>query len=199
MEQVVTDILHGPVQAYYANVGTAGPADTVAAGGAWPAGWSKTGLTADTLKFAYEFDTKDVHVQEELAPVDRYKTKENLKAETVIAQLSLEGIALAWGVTLSTTAPGAGQPGKETVVAGNVAALPKKKWGFEGSYVDEDGATFPVRLYIHIATAVAGGQLEFGVDKEAGVPLKLSALADRTQAIGERLFKIDRILEPATS
>lgn len=88
--------------------------------------------------------------------------------------------------------------GKEELDAGGVSTLTKRAWGFEGKYVDEDGATFPIRLFIWKGTASMNGDLEFGKDDYAGISLQIEALADRTKSLGQQLFKMQKVLEPAT-
>ena len=106
-------------------------------------------------------------------------------------------MALAWGGTVAQTAVGAGIMGKEDYSLGGVATIPEKAWGIEGSYVDEDGATFPIRIFIWKATAEAGGDLSFGKEDYTGIPLKLGALQDMTKANGQRLLKLTKVLEPS--
>jgi hypothetical protein len=199
MAKVISDIIMTPVRVLYSPVGTSLPADTVAAAGNWPAGWVELGYTSDALKLGYKFETKDFFVQQSLAAVRRQKNKEELGLETQLAELDGSQLALTWGATNTPTAAGAGQPGKEEIVIGDEATIPELQWGFEGAYVDEDGMTFPVRVFIWKATAVSGGELEFSNQKETGVPLKLAAVADMTKPRGQRLMKLQKILEPATS
>lgn len=198
MPQVVTDIIITKADVWSAPVGTSIPADTVAAGASW-SGWTRVGFTKEGVKLAYEFDTADAKIQQALAPVLRRKKSEGVKLETVMAEFTADGLKLAWGNgTVTQTAAGAGQPGKEEYVVGGSPVMDEKAWGFEGSYIDEDGATFPIRVFIFKATAEAGGDLEFTKEDQTGVPLKLAALEDMTKSEGQRLFKVQKILEPAS-
>lgn len=198
MPEVVSDIIVSPATVFYAPYGEAVPADTVAAGAAWGGNWAKLGYLKAPLAMSYEFDELDVEIEQSLAPVKRVKTSENLTLETTLAELYLDGIQLGSGGTVADTAAAAGQPGKEELTVGGDAALTERSWGFEGSYVDEDGATFPVRVFVWKATAVLNGALEFAKGDYTGTPLQVKALADMTKTVGQRLFKISKILEPAT-
>lgn len=197
--EIVTNIIVTPAVVYYAPYGTAVPADTVAAGTAWGGSWVKMGYTKTPLAANYETEELDVEIEQSIAPVDRVKTKEALTLETMLAELYLDGVNLGAGGTNTPTAAGAGQPGKEELTVGGTATLTKRAFGFEGTYVDEDGATFPVRVFVWRATARLNGALEFGKADTTGVPLQIKAVADMTKSVGQRLFKISKILEPATS
>jgi len=198
MPDIVSDIIVSPASVWTAPLSTAVPADTVAAGAAWGGAWVKLGFTKEALKSKYEFDELDVEVEQSLAPVDRVKIKENMTLETVLAEFYLDGIQYGTQGTVTDTPAGVGQPGKEELAVGGVSTLTKRMFGFEGMYIDEDGATFPVRMFIWKATAKLNGDLEFGKKDYTGTPLQIKALADLTKSAGQTLFKISKILEPAT-
>ena len=199
MPEVVSDIIVTPVIVYYAPLGSSLPADTVAAGTAWGGAWVKVGYTSEPLTAKPAYTAVDIEIEQALTPVNRVKSKESLELETTLAEFYLDGLQLGIGGTVSPTAAGESQPGKEELDVGGVAALDKRMWGFEGSYIDEDGATFPIRLFVHRATAIVNGNLTFAKANPTGIPLQVSALADMTQSAGERLFKLQKILEAATS
>jgi hypothetical protein len=199
MAEVVSDIIVTQASVWYAPVGEANPADTVAAEGDWGGNWVNLGWTATSLSMAVETGEVDIDIQQSLTPVNRVKSAENVMLETTLAEFYLDGIQLAMsGGTVTDTAAGAGQPGKEEFDLGGVATLDKYKWGFEGTYVDEDDTEFPIRVFIHKATVTVNGNLEFGKAVQTGIPLQIKPLADMSQAKGERLLKIQKILEPAT-
>jgi hypothetical protein len=198
MPSVVTDIILSPASVYHAPVGTTAPADTVTAGTAWGGAWVNVGYTKESLKMTYEFEEKDARPQQSLAAVNRWKTSEDLTIETVLNEFYLDGANLGVHGTVSATAAGVGQPGKEELVAGGTNTLTQKMWGFEGSYVDEDGATFPVRFIVWKGTAKISAEIELSKEEDTGVSLEIKALADMSKAAGQRLFKIIKILEPAT-
>lgn len=198
MPNVVSDIVVSKARVYYAAVGASVPADTVAVDGSWGASWTEVGYTATPLTINYSYDELDVDIQQSLAPVLRRKTSEALALETTLAELTLDGLQLGTGGTVTDTAAGAGQPGKEELTVGGVATLTERMWGIEGSYIDEDAATFPVRVFVWKGTAIVNGTLEFGKAVQTGIPLQIKALADMSKTDGQRLFKVSKILEPAT-
>jgi hypothetical protein len=198
MPNVVTDIMLSRALVYYAPTGTAVVADTVAAGTAWGGAWVTVGFTSEPLTMNYETEEKESRPQQSLGPVRRWKTSEDLKLETVLEEFYLDGVQLGTEGVVSDTAAGSGVPGKETLNVGGPNTLTERAWGFEGQYVDEDGATFPVRVFVWKGTAKLGDALEFDKEKVVGTPLQVQALADLTQASGSQLFRIVKILEPAT-
>ena len=196
----VTKITLSKGTAYYADAGTAGPADTVAVGGSWPVGWTHVGALSAPLILAYEYEVVEADIQDAIAPVARHKKSEKGRAETMLAEIAMEKLALPWDAKNTATAAGAGQPGKNTLTVGGKQRLTKRKWGFEGFWFDEDDdTTRPIRCYLHIATAAAGGQLEFDKGKYMGIALKLAALADLSQVEEEQLWQIVEITADATS
>jgi hypothetical protein len=169
----------------------------LAVGAAWPSGWVDAGLTLEPSKVTYSYDKLDIKVQQELGPVRRIRTAEDLMLESVLAQLSTGLLALAFAGETTTTAAATGVPGYETFTIGGKYNLPIRMWGLEGSYVDETNVERAIRVIIWQATSDAGGELSFARDAVAGIPLKLSALPDFTQPKGARLMKIIRVTEDA--
>jgi len=196
--EVVSDIVIPNAKVYSAPLGTSLPADTVAVGGAWPAGWVSAGFLKEPLTITYEFDVLEVMILQSLAPVARRKTKEGLSIKTTLAEFTADFLNIALDGTVTQTAVGSGQPGKEEITFGDKATITERMWGFEGSYVDEDGATFPIRMFVYKGNAKAGGDLVMGKEDYTGVPLEIGALSDMTKAVGARLFKIQKILEPGS-
>ena len=94
MPNVVTDIMLSRALAYYAPFGTAVVADTVAAGTAWGGAWVALGYTKEALTMSYETEEKESVPQQSLAPVARWKTREDLKLETVLEEFYLDGVQL---------------------------------------------------------------------------------------------------------
>ena len=199
MASVVSDIIVSPARVFVGAVGATPPADSVAAGASWGASWAELGFTNAALSFKYSDEQLAIEIEQSLAAVDRVKTKEELAVETMLAELNLDNVAYAIGSgSVSQTAAGVGQVGKEEFLAGGSRTLTKRAWGFEGSYVDEDGATFPIRVFVWKAVGKLNGALEFNKTAVSGVPLQLNAVADMTKTDGQRLFKIQKVLEPAT-
>jgi hypothetical protein len=188
-----------PARLYRATVGTAIPADTLAAGGVWPAGWTAVGYTKTPLTVEYSFEALMYDIQESLNPVGARKIKETLRLETTLAEMSLSAVAQSWGGTVSTTAAGAGQPGKEELTGGGSATILRYAYGFEGTYEDSSQVVRPVRFFIWIGQAESGGTLEFGKADYVGIPLKIVAMADMAKPVGQQLYLWQRITAAATS
>lgn len=194
----VADIMHGPVVLHRAPVGTTPPADSVGLGGAWPAGWVAFGFTKEPLSANYEFGEDEITVQEALTAVKRFKTKEDLTLKTTLAELTPANMAIATSGTATTTAAGVGQHGKDELVVGGESVIDEYAWGFEGTYTDSVGVTFPVRLFVWKGTAKMSGVQEHSKSDYPGIPIEVKALADLSKAVGQQLYKFQRILsEPA--
>jgi hypothetical protein len=195
----VADIIVTPCLIYYSTPGTSAPADTVAAGGSWPTGWTALGYTKTPLSVEFKREPVEAEIQESLSKIKRgYKT-EDITIETTLAELLTSELALAWGGTYSQTAAGASQPAKDELVGGDITAVTERQWGFEGKYVSAAGNTHPIRLFIWKAVCELGAKLEFGKDDPSGIPLRIVANPDMTKAAGLRLFKLQKITAPASS
>ncbi len=197
MPQVVSDLIVTPCRVLYAPVGTSVPADTVAAGGTWT-NWTEVGWTGGAVEVTYEYEMVERGVEQSLGKLRRFKSSHSLKIKAMLAEFYLDGVQLGTGGTVSDTAAGVSQPGKESLAVGDVYTVDERAWGFEGSYVDEDGATFPVRLFVWKATAMLSEAIKFGKEEETLINLEIDALSDMTQSAANRLFRLDKILEPAS-
>lgn len=186
-------------QVWYAASGTALPADSVALGASWGGSWTKLGYTEAPVTAEYSFDVVEADIQEALAVVKRAKSKEAFMLETTIAELDMAQFKLAMEGTVTDVAAGAGQVGKSTLDIGGSNYLTPRVWGFEGTYTNNAGTGFPVRLFIYLGNSQAGGQLSFDKAKYLGLTLKIKALADMSQSQGSRLFKLQHIHTVATS
>jgi hypothetical protein len=195
----VADILHGPVSVKYAPVGEALPADSVAVGATWGGNWKSFGMTKEPLKCDYNFDELEIEVQESLAPVDRVRIKEALTLETVLAEITAANLSLAANGTVTTTAAGAGQVGKEEVEVGGSGAIAQFAWGFEGTFITDAGVSLPVRFFLFKGTARANGALEQGRELSPGISIQVKGLADTSKVVGKQLFKWQKVTAAATS
>ncbi len=199
MPNIVTDILSGPVVVFTAPLGTTLPAQSLPAGGNWPSGWVSIGYTKEPVTMSYTYETENHEIEQSLGPIARRKTAHTIALETVLAEFSAASLQFSFGGDVTTVPAGAGQTGYEQLDVGDAPELPRRMWAFEGRYEDEDGDIFPVRLFIWIATAMAGGDLEFGkASGYAGTPLRVEGLSDMSRSEAQRLFRIERILEAAT-
>lgn len=200
MAEIVSDIIVTPATIFTAPVGEAVPDETVAYGAAWGGNWTKVGYTNAPLTLGYSFEVVEKEIEQSLARVGAVKSKEELVLNTSLAEFTADVLALMAGAgTKATTAAGASQHGFETLDLGGEFALDALAWGFEGYYYDQDGVEQPVRVFIHIGLADAGGEMEFGKAAQTGVPLSIKAAADMSQSQGSRLFQMLRVTEEPTS
>lgn len=195
----VADILLTPASIWYAPVGEALPADSVAYGADWAGNWENLGYTTAPLSMAYSNEKYRVMVEQLTAHVKERIISEELVFETTLAELTGVNLALALNGTATDTAAGAGQVGKTEVKMGGDTEPKVYTFGFEGEYVDDDGDSFPVRIQIYRGTLIMGGNLEFSKSKEAGLPVRIEAQADTTQDVGEQLMIIQKVTADATS
>lgn len=203
-DPVVTNVLKSGAVLWVAPVDEAIPDETtVDFDAAWGGNWARVGYTKVPLTIAYDSEESDVEVEEELAPINRHRVKENLTWETVLAELTSDYLQLAAAnqTDVATTAAGASQRGYDTSGVGGVATLTKKAWGIEGVYVDADGAEFPVRFFMWKGTAKLNGNLEFSKksDDYIGVPVQIKGLAHTTKSSGHKLMDWQRVTAEATS
>ena len=195
----IADILTGPVQVWYAPVGEPFPdPNTIGAGDEWGGNWVKLGYTKTPLSAEYKSEEKEVFIQEALGPVKRWRSAESLTLETSLAELTAANFGLAVDEEATVTNPGQNQVGREDIYLGGTATLTERAWGFEGTYTDEDGNRFPVRVFVYKGTATLNGALEFGKEDYPAIPLQVKALQDVSQPAGRQLLHFQRVTALAT-
>jgi hypothetical protein len=138
-------------------------------------------------------------VEQSTLPVKRAVTEEKVAFETTLAELTATNLQLGMGGTVTTTVAGAGQVAFEEINAGGQAVLDERQWAVEGVYIDAANNQFPIRMFIHRATAVLNGELAFGKADSSGIPLRIDSLGDLTKAVGAQLFKFQKVTAAATS
>jgi len=200
----VTSIVKTGAVLWVAPSGESKPDETsVAYGGDWGGNWERVGYTKEPLKMKYDSEEAEVEVEEELAAVKRYRNKEGVTLETVLAELTAEYLQLAASNqdTVDETAAGGSQKPYEETGLGGEAILTEKAWGFEGLYVDSSGNEEPIRVFVHKGTAMINGELEFSqkTDDYVGIPIQIKALSDTTQSAGQRLVLMQRVTGEASS
>lgn len=193
------DIIVGPARVFYAPTGEANPDETnIAYGAAWGGNWSEVGFTKTPLSMSRDVSVFEVFIEQSTLPINRAPTEETVTFETTLAELTADNLQLGMEGNVTTTAAGASQVGYEELAAGGKTSLTIRKWGVEGLYVDTSGNQFPIRIFIHRATATMNGQLAFGKADSAGIPLQIAALADTSQASDEQLFIFQKVTAPST-
>jgi hypothetical protein len=201
----VTNILKSGAAVWYAPTGESIPDETsVGYDDSWGGNWERIGYTKEPLAWFYEDERHRIEVEEELTAVKEVRISEETRIETVLSELTAAYFELVRGGdpdNVSETGAGAGQAAYEELTVGGSVDVEEFAWGFEGRYVDADGAEFPVRVFIHKGTAQLNGELTFSKksDDYTGTPLVVNALSDTTQSDGEKLLKIQRVTEAASS
>jgi hypothetical protein len=198
-DPVAGNIFKSNAVIWVAPVGTSLPdPDTIAAGIDWGVAWDRVGFTAEPVTVAYDHDESEFLVEEFLAPIERMKTREGVKAETTLAELTATYLQLGLEGTVVTTPAGVGAVGVEDLVVGNAAVLTKRVFGIEGIYVNASGNSLPLRFFVYRATCHLKGELQFSKheDKYTGIPIQILGLADADE--DGRLFAFQRVTAPAT-
>lgn len=192
------DIIVTPARIFYAPLGEALPADTLAYGGDWAGNWEEIAITLAPFTMNREVSTFEVMIEQSTLPVKRSITEEKAAFETTLAEFTGANLQLGTEGTNTVTPAGVGQPAKETLEFGGQVNLTERTWGAEGLYVNAAGVQFPIRLQIYRATAVLNGALQFGKANAAGIPLRIESLGDLTKVVGKQVMKVVKITAPAS-
>lgn len=199
----VANVIKSGARLYVAPTGEANPDETsVIYGAAWGGNWERVGFTKTPLTVAYDSEELDIEVEEELAPIRRWRVKENVTLETTLSELIAEYLQLAASNqdTVSETGAGVGQKAYEETGLGGEVVLTEKKWGFEGLFLNASGDEEPVRVFVHKGTAKINGALEFSKKSTdyTGVPIQIKAITDTTQSAGQKLLLFQRVTAEAS-
>jgi hypothetical protein len=200
---VVANVIKSEARLYVAPTGESNPDETsVAYGAAWGGNWVRVGYTKAPLTMAYTSEEYDIEVEEELGPVKRRRVREALVLETTLAELTAAYLQLAASNqdAVSETPAGGAQKAYEETGLGGEAILTEKKWGFEGLYITAGGDEEPIRLFVHIGTAMVNGNLEFSkkTTDYVGIPIQIKALADTSQSEGQKFCLFQRVTSETT-
>lgn len=195
-----SDFILSPGRIWIAPVGEAIPADTVMWGTVFGGNWTLVGETKDPVVVSYNFDTVDIVTQQLLTPVGRKKVKEALMVKTTLARFIAANLGLAMDGTVTNVTAATGIAyGKDTVDLGGKICLTEKQICVEALVTDDECAiSLPMRLFVWRATISAGGDMTFGKDDYAGIPLEISALSQPSKPVGQQLCQWIRMI-PKTS
>lgn len=176
----VSDIIVSPATIWYAPVGEALPAvNTIDAGEAWGGNWASLGYTLEPISLSLETATFDLFVEQLTVPVRTIRTQVDALLKTKLAEFTGVNLKLAMDGTLTTTAPGAAQVGYDSIVM-NATKTDVSLFavGIEGVRVSNANARLPVRIFLHRASIVLSGDVEFAKGAGVGIPITIKALAD---------------------
>ena len=195
----VADILVSPARVWYAPVGEANPnVTTIKYGQAWGGNWVDLGYTLEKVSLSYEKEVFKLMVEQTPSALKGVVTAENVKIETILAEMTGANMNLALKGTLTTTAAGASQRGFSSVKAGGDVDLQYYKWGFEGLRVDTVNNKLPVRFFFYSGSATLNGSLAFAKNSGVGIPLAVDIWADIAQAAGQQICEIQIVTAKAT-
>lgn len=202
MAGTATNIMVSPALVYISATGTALPDETtVAAGASWGAGWTDLGYTLTPVALGVDVETFELEVEQTPNPVAMLQTKQNASFEVTLAELTAANLkyALSSRSTITTTAAAANQHGFDSLKVGGDTQIPYFQVGFEGVQLDASGNKLVKRLFIYKAVLTMGGKLEFSKKAPAGIPLRVTAVADTGKTAGEQLFEIQFVTAWKTS
>lgn len=174
---------------------------TVAAGASWGAGWTDLGFTAAPLAVAINRETIDMEVEQIANIVKQIVTKDTVDMETVLAEITAANLRYAMSASsaVATVAAGAAQHGFDTLKFGGDILLPEYQVGFEAVRLDASNNKLITRLILYRVTLQMGGKLEFSKKAAAGIPLKITALAETTKTAGEQIGEFQNVTAWKTS
>lgn len=196
----VSDILITPAYLWFAPVGEAKPDETtVDVGDPWGGNWQALGYTLEPVTVAYNQDVFELEVQQLTNPVKRAITKEDIMIESVLAEFNPTNLALVFNGAASSTPAGPAQKAFDDIRSGGRVDLDEYSFGFEGLYKNQANAEFPVRVFIHRATATLNGEIAFAKNAGVGIPVQIKALADTSKPVGEQILQIHRVTGSATT
>lgn len=195
---VKANILKTGATLYFAPLGTAlPPITTLGAGVAWPAPWARLGFTAEAVKLTYADERALISVEEMLAPVEDWRSAEELSLETKLSELTADYLQLLTGGVVTTVAAASGTAGYEQLDIGGVPRVTQYAVGFEGVRYDAASNALPVRCFIPIASFQKNGEIEFSRkgDGYATLGIKITGFGDTANA--GRILKWQRATAPA--
>ena len=114
-----TNVLYGVGILFTAIPGTAVPSDqNLGVATAWTGlGWAYVGATEAGVTVTFNPSTQDLNIEEQPTPVAVVVNTATLQITCSLSEETLTNVNLAWGNggSISTTAAGAGQPGKQVL------------------------------------------------------------------------------------
>ena len=194
------DILVTPARIFYAPVGESLPDEnSVAYGEAWAGNWADLGYTLNPVTMNITRDLFELFVEQLTNPVRRKITQETLTIETTLAEITGDNLLLAFGGTVTETPAGAAQVAKTELEAGGDTSPDVYAFGLEGEYLDDSNDSFPVRVLMFRGNPILGGAMQFAKSAGMGIPIRITAEADTTKAVGKQLLLIQKVTADHTT
>ena len=190
-EPRVAQLVKAGAVLWYAPVGEPLPdVHTVEVGDDWGGNWRRVGYTSEPLRFLYTDEQLDIVVEEELAPINRFRIREGVEVRTTLAEFTGHSVGLAVDAPVTQHASGPAQKAFEEAALGGSVLLRKYTWGFETFWVDESGTRRAVRMFVYRATVRMEGDVVLSRRDESipAVHISIKALADpRRLALFQRV------------
>ncbi|KKN50673.1 hypothetical protein LCGC14_0630220 [marine sediment metagenome] len=190
MSTDVQNILIGAGRFYTSPVGTTAPDENLN-NLVWPGGWVEVGFTQGGIEFQYTPEVLDIEVDQELAPVKRILTGEELLVQVPVVEADLRNLKLAITASaFSQESAGSGITGKDILTFGS-GTINEIQLGFEVESPESvaDG-TQGWRLAL-VWKAVSLGQVSHAYKKDEVtlIPIEFRAIVDSSKAKTERLAR----------
>jgi hypothetical protein len=196
----VADILLTPATLWYAPVGEPVPDEnSVGYGDDWGGNWESVGFTLTPLTLARALETFELEVEQRTTPVKEMITKETVTLETTLAEFIEDNVLLAFGGSVVNTSAGPAQVEKWEHRAGGDPQLRTYAFGFEGLYITDANAEYPVRVFIWRGNIMLNGQLQFAKGAAAGIPIQITSKIDDSKPLGQQLIMTQKVTGPMTS
>lgn len=91
------------------------PADTVDVFTAFVPPWLGGGATDEGYKITFDANTQDINIEEQSTPVFRSVETKTVTIEASLKEDTVQSMQWSYGANVTTTAPGAAQPGKSVL------------------------------------------------------------------------------------
>lgn len=198
----VLNLMAAPASIWISAKAVALPDETsIAAGASWGVGWTDLGYTMTPLAVGIARETFDMEVEQIPNIVKQIVTKDTVDLEVTLAEITAANLRYAMGASsaVATVAAGASQHGFETLKFGGDVLLPEYQVGFEAVRLDASGNKLITRFFLYRVTLTMGGKLEFSKKAAAGIPLKVTAMADTTKTAGEQIGEFQNVTAWKTS
>lgn len=190
MPTQVQQMQTAPGRILLAPLGTATPANTVAYGAAWPAGWEDQGWTQGGIGWRLSTDLQDIRVDQSPYAVDHVMTGGEVAVMASLAQSTLKRLAASVGrgvytyvapVTGATPADGYEQydiPADQEVLARTMVGVETKT---------KEGK--PRRIFLYEALAIAPQEWNVNLGQLALIRMEFRAVppADATKPLCRRI------------